>query len=155
MAEPDHGGVPSLAMADIMIGLSAILLVIVAALSTQAAQLASAALQSSADAEARIARAAQSHAAQSGDPVLIAQADGLLFVAPTGDTAIPLDAIATWTPPPLPAAPLLIVGPRGLEADFLLGPALARAGVEQAQRLRIAGACARLLRGATGSLRCE
>ncbi|MFP7674929.1 hypothetical protein ACG74X_16385 [Marivita sp. S0852] len=155
MAEPDASRLPSLAMADIMIGLSAILLVIVAALSTQAAQLASAALQSSAEAEARIARAARAHADQSGDPVLVAGAAGLSLVTPSGISAIPLDAIATWTPPPLPAAPLLIVGPRGLEADFLLGPALARAGVAQVQRLRVAGACDRLRRDAAGGLRCE
>jgi len=129
------------AMADLILGTTGILLVVLVALGP--AVLSRQAPVSTPDILALPpAIAVEGH----GEPVLLAGAEGLV-VAP-GRTPIPVSGIATS--PELtafkPARALLIIEPGGLEAAFHASARLAALGVGEIDRVRLDGTCADIRR---------
>lgn len=141
---------PFVPVSDMLIGLTAVLLVVLALASRGDSALAEGARQAADGAAADGARAAGATGT-----VLLATSEGVELLRPgEAPVAVPLDGIPGWVPPPLPDPLDLVVLADGMEADFLLGPVLARAGVGRIARLRVAGPCATLTRGPGRGLAC-
>ncbi|MGR3483853.1 MAG: hypothetical protein ACU0BF_00770 [Paracoccaceae bacterium] len=141
---------PPVAVADILFGLSAVLLIVLALLSTRLAEGIARAAETRERAQA-VDALAVTRAAVAALPgaVVLATADGI----EVGGARIPLSGVPDWAPGE--AGPLrLVVMPDGIEADFLLTPALARAGVASVERSRLTGACGRLVARDGGGLAC-
>lgn len=129
------------AMADLILGTTGILLVLLVTLGP-------AVLSRQASPAAKDAPALPPGFAVEGHsgPILLAGAEGLV-VAP-GGTTIPVSDI---TSSPLlaalgPARPLLIVRPDGIEAAFHAGARLAAVGSGGVERVRVDGTCVDLRR---------
>ncbi|MDN2581404.1 hypothetical protein [Aquibium sp. ELW1220] len=129
------------AMADLILGTTGILLVVLLTLGPAALS-----RQGPADAPNILAPPAGSVEKGYAGPVLIARAEGLL-VASRG-ILIPVSEIATS--PHLaalgPATPLLIIEPDGLEAAFHASARLAAGGMAAVDRVRIDRTCAGMRR---------
>ena len=128
-------------------GLAAILLIVAALLGGPAwhriAQVAP-------SGDARIRESARAFALADGATLIVATADGATLLTGGQARDVPLSRLSSWMPPGLPDPVALIVTPGGMEADFLLGSALTRAGVGTVTRTRIAGRCPSIGRTAGG-----
>ncbi|WP_187972859.1 hypothetical protein [Aquibium microcysteis] len=138
-SEAEAGG--AAAMADLILGTTGILLVLLVTLGP-------AVLSRQASATAREPLALPPGFSTEGHagPILFAGAGGLAL-AP-GGTVIPVSAIATSPLPAGPgtARPLLIVAPDGIEAAFHASARLAALGATAIDRVRVDRTCAEIRR---------
>lgn len=134
-----------LVVADLFFGLTAILLILVALLSSGVARIAETALSDPADATL----VARDFAAAHDAPVIVATSDGVTL---HDGTTMPLDRLAGWDAPRFTAPPLVIVTPDGMEADFLLATPLGRSGLTAVTRLRMTDACRLIVATPSGAV---
>lgn len=144
-----------LIVADMLFGLTAILLVIVAVASQTIGSIATQLGTSENANEAEVEEAVVAYANAASETILFARADGVVLIRPGGQEVVPLAALSQWTPPVLDEIPTIVVSPLGMETDFLLGNILARSGVAEVTRLRISVDCPALARTDDGALRCS
>ena len=100
--------------------------------------------------DARVREAARAFAEAEGATLLVATQEGGTLLTGGQARDVPLARLSSWTPEGLPDPVALIVTPGGMEADFLLGSALVRAGVSVVTRTRVSGLCPSIGRIAGG-----
>lgn len=147
-----------MAISDLLLGLSAVLLIVLAVLSTRLQGLAVEA-GSRMQGQASPARTLAESVATEGRAALIAAPrearlltrDGLVSRVPRED--LDRAALAPWLAA-LDGVPLLIVLPGGDETAYLAEPRLAESGLSQIDRVRVSASCSSPLLS-NGEVRCH
>ena len=145
----------SLVAADIFFGLGAIILIVLALLSLNFQTILSTAAQSDAATRAEL-RSSATRLSQTQGVVLLADAQGIQISQDAQSSAIALDAISGLQEltDHLRAGALLIIGPEGREAAFLLQASAARAGIPSHRVVRLPIRCRDFVPSTADTIEC-